>query len=148
MSGNTVLSGGRCEFYLNGAPMGYAVGVTVTENVSQEPVRVLNNLRPMEFATVAYDVTLRTQLYRLPNSDLVAAGLWPQAGATQEAHKRLFYSFEPMTADILDTHTGAFVAHLFGVVPQSRTIQFTQRGLIMTDASWLALGMRDEGSSV
>lgn len=143
---NRVLSGGRAEFFLNGYSMGFATGVDINENIRQEPVNVLNNLRPVEFAVTGYSVSFTVNEYRLPNSDLVDAGLWPQMGRTAEEMKRNFLNFEPMTADLYDTFTSTMVGKLFGVVPQTRRITFTQQGLVMTNATFLALGFADEGS--
>jgi hypothetical protein len=141
-----VLTGGRCKFFLNNQPLGHAMGVNVTENIAQEPVNVLDDLRPIEYATTGYTVQMRVQLYRVPNEDLVAAGLWPQQGKEPDEMKTLFLGFEPMTAALYDSHTNAYVGKLTGVVPTSRNLNFQARGLIMTDASFLAITYADEGS--
>jgi hypothetical protein len=146
MPGNNVLTGGRVRFFLNGKPMGYAMGVNVTETLQQEPINVLDNIRPVEFATVGYSVQLRCQIYRLPNRDLVAAGLWPQQGRTPDEMKRLFLDFEPMTADLYDSYSNAWVGKVFGVVPTTRTLNFQNRGIVMNDVTFVAVGFSDEGS--
>jgi hypothetical protein len=137
---NRVMTAARARLFMNGMRMGYAAGVTVTENIQQEPVNVLDNVRPIEFATVGYSVTLRCQLYKLPNEDIVQAGLWPKHGRDPDELKTLLLSFEDLTADLYDSYKGAFIGKCYGVKPTSRSIQFSPRGLIITDASFLALG--------
>lgn len=143
---NRVMTAARARFFMNGMRMGYAAGVTVTENIQQEPVVVLDNIRPVEFATVGYAVTLRCQLYKLPNEDIVQAGLWPQHGRDPDELKSLLLNFADMTCDLYDSFKNVFVGKCYGVQPTSRSLNFTPRGLILTDAQFVALGFSDEGS--
>lgn len=144
--GNRVLTAARARFFMNGQRMGYAMGVTVTENIQQEPINVLDNVQPVEFATVGYNATMRCQLYKLPNEDIVQAGLWPQHGRDPDELKSLLLNFEPMVADLYDSFKGVFVGKVYGIVPTSRTLNFQPRGIIVTDCSFLAKGFADEGS--
>lgn len=146
--GNRVMTGSRARFYMNGMQIGYAMGVTITENIQQEPVNCLDNIRPSEFATVGYSVTMRTRLYKLPNEDIVNAGLWPKHGRDPDELKNLLLTFESLTADVYDSFKGVFVAKVYGIVPTTKTIDFQPRGLVVEDCQWLALGFSTEGSDV
>ena len=141
-----VLTGGRARFFLEGQRMGWAMGVTVTENYQQEPVNVLDNLAPAEFATTAYSVNMRCQMYRVPMKDLVAAQLWPQMGRTPDELKRNILNFPPMSAELYDSHTDTVVGKVFGIVPNSRNIAVNSRGLVASDIGFMALYFADEGS--
>jgi len=141
-----VLTGGRARLFLNGKKLGFALGVTVTENITQERIRTIDNLRTTEFATTDYAVQIRCQVYRVPNADLVASGLWPQQGRTPDEMKRLFLDFENLTADLYDSYSNAYVGKVSGMAPTSRNIQIQARGVVMTDASFEAITFSDEGS--
>jgi len=141
-----VLTGGRARFYLHGQRMGWAMGVTVTENYQQEPVNVLDNLAPAEFCTTAYTVSLRAQVYRVPMKDLVAANLWPQMGRNPDELKRNILNFPAMSAELYDAHTDTVVGKVFGIQPNSRNIAVNARGLVATDIGFVALYFADEGS--
>lgn len=141
------LTGARCQFFLNSKPMGFAANVSITENYNQEPIVVLNQLIPVEFATTGYTVQLQCRVYRIPNQDLVNAGLWPENGRTADDTKRLILNFEPMTADVYDGTTGTFVGKLWGVVPVTRTIDIQARGVVLNNCTFNAIGYADEGST-
>ena len=143
---NRVMTAARARFFMNGQRMGHALGVTVTENIQQDPVSVLDNVRPVEFATTAYSATLRVQVYKLPNEDIVQAGLWPRQGRDPDEQKSLLLNFQPMTCDLYDSHMQQFVGKVFGVMPTTRTLNFQPRGIIVSDLSFVALGFSDEGS--
>ena len=141
------MTGGRASFQMNGKNMGMGLGVTVREQIGQEPVRVLNHLAPIEYCTVSYDVSVTVRLYRVPYQDIVESGLWPRMGQTHAEMKELLLSFEPMVATLIDSKTGAKVGKVSGLVPASRDVGFEARGLVMSNLQLSGIFMSDEGSS-
>lgn len=142
-----VLTGGRCQFFLNGTRLGFGMGVTVTENIVQERIQPLDNLRTVEFATTNYTMNMRVQLYRIPNEDIVAAGLFPMQGRTPDEQKRNLLNFAPLTADIYDSYSSAYVGKATGLVPTTRTFNIQSRGVVMSDITFEGIAYGDEGSS-
>lgn len=142
-----VLTGGRARFFLNDQPMGWASNVSVTEDIALEPVMVLDQFVPAEHATTAYTVQLQAQIFKVPKSDLVSVGLWPQAANRPDSNKLNLLNFPEMTASMYDETSDSEVMKLFRVKCRSRTIQVTARGLVSTNATFVAIYFGDEGTS-
>lgn len=141
-----VFTGSRARFFFNGSKLGHTLNITITETIGQELVQVLDNLAATEVATVSIAWTIRVRKYRIPNEDIVTSGLWPAAGRTPDELKRNLLNFGPLSADVYDSHTDAKVAHVWGVYPQTRTMDIQARGLVSHDCTFIALGFSDEGS--
>jgi hypothetical protein len=142
-----VLSGGRARFFIDGNPIAFASSVTISEEIVQEPVNVLDTLRPIEHVVTAYTVQMQCQIFKVPRRDLVDLGLWPEQGATPDEHKRILVDFPDMSAEIWDTQLDVPVAKVYGVKPRSRNITIQARGLIATQCTFVALYFADEGSA-
>ncbi len=141
----TILSGGRAKFSINGQSMGFATGVSVTETITQEPAHVLDSLVPAEHVTTAYTVQLQCTIYKVPIKDLVQQGLWPTAGGDSDTNKLELIDFPEMSAEIVD-YDGTSIMRVYRVKPQSRTVNFQARGIVMTNCTFVAVYMADEGS--
>ena len=141
-----VLTGARARLFLNGKKLGFAMGVTVTENISQERIITLDNIRTTEFATTGITCQMRCRIYKIPNEDLVTSGLWVQAGTTPDEHKRLLLNFDPLTADVFDSFTNTYVMKVVGLVPTSRTFNVEARGVVVSDVTFEGISAGDEGS--
>lgn len=59
-----VVSGARLVFWYNQKPVGYAGGVTWSEEVMYEPVETLDHLEVREHVPVGYRVTLSAEVFR------------------------------------------------------------------------------------
>jgi len=142
-----ILTGGRCRLLLDGKRMGWAFGVTVGEDIVQEPVNVLDNLMPAEFEITGYQVTLQANIYRVPKQDLVAAELWPKSGRTPEEVRRMLLDFPELAAEMWDTYTSTPVGKIYRVKPRSRNIAVQARGLVSNNCQFTAIQYADEGTS-
>src|SRR5512136_1501543 len=136
MPGNSVLTGGRARFFLNGLRIGWAMGVTVTEDITQEPVNTLDALVPAEHATTGYTVQMQCNIYKVPTKDLVAAGLWPRAGRTPDEQKMILYSFPELTAELWDSFLDVPVGKVYRIKPRTRNIQVQARGLVAVNCTF------------
>lgn len=142
-----ILTGGRARFYLNGQRVGWAMGVTVSEDIVQEPAVVLDALVPAEHVVTGYTVQLQCQIYKVPQKDLVASGLWPQMGRTPDEHKAILVDFPEMTAEIWDSYLDIPVGKVYRVLPRTRNIAIQARGLVATNCTFVAIYFSDEGSA-
>jgi len=141
-----ILTGAFARFFLNGQRVGWAMGVTVTEDIVQEPAVVLDMLVPAEHVTTAYTVQMQCQIYKVPTKDLVAAGLWPGMGQTPDEHKRLLVDFPEMNAEIWDTYNDLPVGKIYRIKPRTRNIAYNARGLIASNCTFVAIYFADEGT--
>lgn len=144
---SNVLVGGRAQFWLNGSRMGWAMGCNITEDITQEPVNVLDMIMPAEHVATYYVVQMQCQIYKVPTKDIVAAGLWPMSGKTADDQKRILVEFEPMTAQIWDSYLQIPVAKLRGLKPRTRSMQVQARGLVATNCTFVGLYFGDEGTA-
>ncbi len=142
-----VFTGGHARFFLNGVRVGWAMNVTITEDIVQEPAIVLDMLVPAEHVTTAYTVQMQCSIYKVPTKDLVAAGLWPEAGITPDDQKRILVDFPEMNAEIWDTYNNLPVGKVYRIKPRTRNIAVQARGLVATNCTFVAIYFSDEGSS-
>lgn len=61
--GTRVFSGARCIFLFNGEQVGFANGISGSEEIQYEPIDVLDHLDVQEFVPVAYRVTFSAQVF-------------------------------------------------------------------------------------
>jgi hypothetical protein len=132
---------------MNGQRMGFALGVSITENIRQEPIVPLDSIEPVEFETLESSITVEVRQYKIPNEDLVSAGLYPQSGRTPDERKLNLLDFPPLNADVYDSKTGDFLYTLNDLVPTSRRVNVDSRGVVVTNYSFVGTHMSDEGSS-
>lgn len=142
-----ILTGGRARFFLNSQRVGWAMGVTITEDIVQEPAVVLDSLVPAEHVVTGYTVQLQCQIYKVPQKDLVISGLWPQMGRTPDEHKAILVDFPEMTAEVWDSYLDIPVGKVYRVLPRTRNIAIQARGLVATNCTFVAIYYSDEGSA-
>lgn len=147
MANNNVVTGGRARFMINGIKIGYAMGVDVTETISQEAIKVLDDIRTKEFATTSYDCQVNCQIFRVPNEGLASIGLWPLHDPTPEGFKRLLLGFGDLTADIYDSISDTFITKVYGLAPTTKRESFSPRGVSARNYSFVAIGTSDEATS-
>jgi hypothetical protein len=136
-----VFTGARARFYLNGKLMAWATGVDGSEEITQEPVEVLDRLEPAEYAPVAYRVTLTARVFRVPAESLRALGLWPMRGTDSDTLRQNILTFPEMTALIEDPITGKTIAEFKRVKPQARNFAIAARGIVAYNVTFTAIYM-------
>jgi len=135
------ISGARARFILNNKEVGWATGVSASENIIQQPIDVLGNLDPVEIEPVGRSVTIQASAMRLLGESLVQQGVWAH-GETADV-----INFGAMTAEIYDPITDVAIWRIEGLKCQTRTWNIDSRGLMSTNASFLALRMYDENNA-
>lgn len=142
-----ILTGGRCRLLIDGKRMGWAFGVTVNEEILQEPAVVLDNLMPAEYEVTGYQVSVQANVYRIPKKDLVTNNLWPKSGRTPEEVRRMLLDFPEMAMEMWDTYTSTAVGKVYRVKPRTRSIQIQARGLVSNNCQFTAIQYADEGTT-
>lgn len=140
-----VFTGARAKFFLQGKLVAWATGVDGSEEITQEPVEVLDRLEPAEYAPVAYRVTLTARVFRVPNESLRKLNLWPLRGKNSDELRWNILTFPELTAMIEDPITGAIIAHFDRVKPQARNFSITARGIVAYNVTFTAIYMSEEG---
>lgn len=143
-----VIVGARAKFTLNGQLMAWAFGVSVSEEMPQEAIEVLDRYEPAEYAVTAYRVTMNARVFRIPSESLRTLGLWPLASTGSDALRQNILNFPEMNAEVQDSGTGVVIAALKRVRPQSRNLDITPRGVVGENVSFTAVYMLEEGDSL
>ena len=147
MEKGRIFTGARARFSLNGVRVGYARNVSVSEEISYEPIEVLDNIEVEEFAPVAYRVTFTCSMFRVIGETIKSKGWFPLTGGNTEEHLANILTQGDMTAIIEDTKTGTVFATLEQVKVQSNNWTIDARGVVGTDLTFSAIRTKD-GSEV
>jgi len=138
-----VVTGARARFSINGVKVMYTTSVTYGEEITNEPIEVLDQLDVAEFVPTAYRVNLSSQLIRMvTNSVKLRDGV-----AIFPTLENILTS-EELTATIEDRITGAVLANIERVKATRYSVNIGARGIVLTDVDFVAIRVRDESEIV
>lgn len=123
---STVMTGARAVFRLAGNKVAFASNVSFNENIQYEPVNVLDQLEVAEHAEVGYTVDLQCQNFRVPEQSVKQLGIMSRLQGILTQGE--------LTADVIDSVTGAVILLMTGVKLQARQTTVDARG-VMTELS-------------
>jgi len=139
-----IFTGARARFSINGVKVGYARNVNVSEEVSYEPVEVLDNIEVSEFAPIAYRVTFTASMFRIIGETLKSLGWFPANGANPGEHLENILVTGDLVATIEDSKSGKTFATLEQVKVQSHNWTIDARGVVGEDVTFNAIRVKDE----
>jgi hypothetical protein len=139
MAISNTFSGARAIFFINGAEIGYAGGVSGEETIDYEPVDVLNLLEVREHVPVAYRCSLNAQIFRVVGKSLKAQGILPK-------QDEIIRSGE-MDASIQDSVTLNTVQLFQGVRSSGHSFDISARGIVSENCPFVAIRVKDEFES-
>lgn len=148
-SRSRIFTGARARFTINGQQVAWASGVDVSEEITQEPVDVLDRFEPYEYAPTAYRVTMSARYFRVPNESLLKYGIFTRtANAPADLRTNILDQSE-MEALIEDPRTGAQIGRLFRVKPMSRNLSIGPRAVVGENVTFTAIyHIADDGAAV
>lgn len=136
---SSVMTGAKAIFSLGGIQIAYASSVTFNENISYEPINVLDRLEVLEHAETGYTVDLSCQTFRVANQSVKQLGLMsklPQILTQGE-----------LVATIIDKNTLSTIMLMTGVKLQSRQSSVDARGVMSETWSFVGRQTSDESES-
>lgn len=136
-----IFTGARCIFTLKGQKVGFAHGVTLTEEILHEPVDVLDSVFTEEYAPTGVRVAFTAQLFRLVGASLRKFGFWPAAD-----HVSVITMGE-LDATIRDHVTQQTLAHIQRCRCSSLQLEVSSRGIAGINTSWNAIRVLDESGT-
>lgn len=139
-----IFTGARARFSINGVKVGYARNVNVSEEVSYEPIEVLDNIEVQEFAPIAYRVTFTASMFRIIGETLKSLGWFPINGANPGEHLENILVTGDLVATIEDSKSGKTFATLEQVKVQSHNWTIDARGVVGEDVTFNAIRVKDE----
>jgi len=139
-----LFTGARARFSINGVKVGYARNVNVSEEITYEPIEVMDNIEVEEYVPTGYRVTFTASMFRIIGETLKSQGWFPQNGANTEEHLSNILITGELTATIEDTKTGKLFATLEQVKIQSHNWTLDARGVVGQDVTFNAIRVKDE----
>lgn len=139
-----VITGARARFLLGEKKVGYATNVSISETITYEPLKVLDNIQTEEHVPTDYDVTFTAGMVRIVGETIKSLGYFPKQGTSSEDHLRNILLSGEMTAVIEDNKTGKPLETLEQVRLASRNVNINARGMVGQDLSFVAIRAKDE----
>lgn len=138
-------TGPRARFKLNNKVIAYATDVSFSENITFEPIKILDSIEIEEHVPVDYEVTgFSCRKFRPVGETLKGSGLFPKLGNTPGDHLLNILNAGEMTATIEDTRTGRVIATLEGVKIASQDMQVQARQVTSGNVQFVAKRVKDE----
>lgn len=134
----TVMTGARAIFRLAGNKVAFASNVSYNENIQYEPVNVLDQLEVAEHAEVGYTVDLQCQNFRIPEQSVKFLGIMSRLQGILTQGE--------MTAEVVDSVTGAVILLMTGVKLQARQTTVDARGVMTETWSFVGRASTDEAN--
>ena len=117
MAKQQILTGARARLSIDNNVVGFATDVTCSEDVTYEPIRVLDSLHTVEFVPTGYDISFSASRVRLFGGSIrggTASGALPSSldifakhGSNAQEHLRNILNKGNMSATIVDTFSSA-----------------------------------------
>lgn len=145
--GTRVFSGARCLFLFNGEGVGFASGVSGSEEIQYEPIDTLDHLEVREHVPVGYRVTLGAQVFRTvsqgASDDLNAPG----SLKGQQIFPKFddIFRIQGVDAIIQDHQVTQKILHQYQTVKTSSyNFNITPRGVVGQNVNFVAIRAKDE----
>lgn len=146
--GTRVFSGARCLFLFNGEIVGFASGISGSEEIQYEPVETLDHLEVREHVPVGYRTTLAAQIFRTvsqgASDDVNAPGSLKQQQIFP--HFDDIFRIQGVDAIIQDDArvSGKILEQFQGVKTASRNFNITPRGIVGQNVNFVSIRVKDE----
>jgi hypothetical protein len=145
--GTRVFSGARCLFIFNGEGVGFASGVSGSEEIQYEPIDTLDHLEVREHVPVGYRCTLGAQVFRTvsvgASDDLNAPG----SLKAQQIFPKFndIFRIQGVDAVIQDHQVSGKTLHQYQTVKTSSyNFNVTPRGVVGQNVGFVAIRALDE----
>ncbi len=146
--GTRIFSGARAIFAFNGEVIGFATGVSGSEDIGMEEGAVIGRLDVVEHIPVSYRVTLSCSVFRT-----ISRKQSPTSGSSPGSLKeqRIFPRFdeilkvEGVDCAIYDELSKKAIYLYQGVKCASHSFNIGARAVTMENVTFVALKLKDEG---
>ena len=131
-------TGARIVFRVNGKKVAFANSLNYTVAHAHQPVDVLDQLEPAEYAETGYTVNFSATQFRVSNQSAIALGLAPRL--------QDILTQPELTAELVDRITGATLMLIQRVKCTQIDANVDARSLMQTTLSFVGIRYDDEGS--
>lgn len=133
-----VFSGARAKLIVNGAEIGFATGVSASENIQLQRVDVLGNIDSQEIVPVNRVVSVQADFVRITNESLNELGIMPRGNTID------VLNFPEITLEVYDQVGDSPVWRVEGARCESRSWQVQSGSIVTVNASFQARRIFDE----
>jgi hypothetical protein len=133
-----VFSGARAKLIINGSEIGFATGVSASEQIQLQRVDVLGNIDSKEIVPVSRVVSVQADFVRITNESLNELGIMPR-GETVDV-----LNFPEITLEVYDQISDVPVWRVEGARCESRAWQVQSGSIVTVNASFQARRIFDE----
>lgn len=132
-------TGARVVFRVNGAKIAFANAINYTVAHAHQPVDVLDQLTPAEYAETGYTVNFTATMFRVSNQSALSLGLRP---------KLQDILLQPeLTAELIDRITGVTLFLIERVKCTQEDFNVDARSLAQLTLSFVGIKMSDESGA-
>lgn len=133
-----VFSGARAKLIVNGTEIGFATGVSASENIQLQRVDVLGNIDSQEIVPVNRVVSVQADFVRITNESLNELGIMPRGNTID------VLNFPEITLEVYDQVGDSPVWRVEGARCESRSWQVQSGSIVTVNASFQARRIFDE----
>ena len=138
-----VFTGPRCRFTLNGTVIALGKTVQMQDELTWDPVKVLNSIEVIEHEPIDYGASMGASEVLAVGKTLEALGFIAQKGATPQDHLRNILALPDITAQLEDNVGETIVARAFGVKVSSRSFSVDSRSSVGRDLQFVARRIKE-----
>lgn len=131
-------TGARIVFRISGKKVAFANSTSVTVAHAHQPVDVLDQLEPMEYAETGYTVNFSATQFRVSGASAIALGLAPKL--------QDILTQPELTAELVDRITGATLMLVSRVKCTQQDYTVDARSLMQSTLAFVGIKYDDEGS--
>jgi hypothetical protein len=132
-------TGARVVFRVNGQKVAFANAMNYTVSHGHQPVDVLDQLTPVEYAEVSYTVNFTCTMFRIANQSAISIGLRPKL--------QNILTQPELTAELIDRVNGQTLMLLERVKCTQEDMNIDARSLGQVTLSFVAIKMSDEAGA-
>lgn len=145
-----VYTGTRARLVVNGVAIAYCSGCRGREDITYEPIKVLDHIQTVEFSPVDYNVQFSAQRFRLIGGAAGVEGsmrgtraLWPKLGKNDNEFLENIINQGEVDAQLEDRISQEVYKLLMGTRMAGFGFDMT-RGPVMEDVDFVGVEFRDE----
>ena len=138
-------TGARARLSINGVKVGYALNVTINEELEYQPQELLDNIQVDEHIPVAYRCNASASVVRIVGETFKSQNLFPKAGTSPQEHLQNILLTKDFVLTLEDTKgAGTTVVTMEQVKITSQNLSVQARGIAGLDVSMVGIVVKDE----
>ena len=136
------IQGARVRLYIGEKAIGYCSGVDGEETIDYEPVNVINQIKVVEFIPVAYRCSMSATIFRVVGETLKSKTLG-SVFPDNSTRENILTSGD-LNGRIENDIEKINLYSVYGMKAASQNFRIESRGIVSTNANFVAISFLDE----